>query len=385
MQPASSSPSGHASPPVLAGASVEAIAFADLEGWAADDHASAWRVWLTSCRRLLGDPRPRAARTGLPADSHLRQVCADGLDAGALDGSAARRFFETRFQAWQVTPDGGRPFFTGYYEPEVDGSLVREGAFQTPVLGRPPDLVSNPGGESGSSDDGPSAGRRGLCGGLEPYPDRRAIDSGALDRFDLALLYLADPVDRFFLQVQGSGRVRLPDGRVVRLAYDGRNGQPYTPIGRIVADMTGTPRPAMTMPVLRAWLHRDAAAAREIMWQNRSFVFFRKADELDPALGPIGGEGVPVTPDRSLAIDRSVWPYGTPVFVGTTVPAGPDGALQPFRRLMVAQDTGSAIIGPARADIFFGSGPAAGAVAGSMRHEGSFVVLWPEAGPVVNR
>ena len=208
------------------------------------------------------------------------------------------------------------------------------------------------------------------------YPDRTAIEEGALAGQGLERAYLADPVDRFFLQVQGSGRVRLSDGRVLRLAYSGRNGHPYTPIGRVVADLAGIPRPEMTMQRLRAWLARDADAARRVMRENRSFVFFRVASELDPAAGPIGGEGIPLAPGRSLAIDRTIWPYGVPVFVSTEVPA-PDGS-EPFRRLMIAQDTGSAIVGPARGDIFFGSGDAAGESAGAMRAGGDFVVLWPK-------
>jgi len=175
-------------------------------------------------------------------------------------------------------------------------------------------------------------------------------------------------------------RVRLPGGGVVRLSYAGRNGHPYTGIGRVVADWTGTPRSEMSMAKLRSLLARDAGWARDVMHQNKSFVFFKFAD-LDPDLGPIGGQGLPLTPLRSIAVDRTLWPYGLPVFIDTALPDVPGVRKGPVRRLTIAQDTGSAILGAARADIFFGSGNEAGAVAGAVRHRGSFTVLWPKAAP----
>ncbi|MDQ0472526.1 murein transglycosylase A [Labrys wisconsinensis] len=362
--------------PVVTGAGVEPVAFADLPGWAADDHGQAWRAWMASCRASAGKAAP--SRAGRPAPARLAALCRAGLRAGVRDAAAARRFFQRHFAAFRITPEGGAGFFTGYYEPEVVGSLTRSARFATPLYGRPADLVTFDQGKAPAGLEGYAAARRTAAGGLEPYPDRAAIEDGALDGQGLERAFLADPIDRFFMQVQGSGRLRLPDGRVLRLAYDGRNGQPYTAIGRIAADRSGVPRSSMTMDVLRAWLAEDAGRARTVMRENRSFVFFRIATELDPALGPIGGEGVPLTPLRSLAVDRAVWPYGLPVYVDAELP-GAGGAVEPFRHLMIAQDTGSAIVGPARGDIFFGPGEAAGARAGLTRHPGSFVVLWPKA------
>jgi membrane-bound lytic murein transglycosylase A len=357
------------------GATVEAVTFAALPGWADDDHGAAFATFLVSCRALAVGAAP--LRAGLAPSKALEAVCRMALAEPPSTPFAARRFFETRFTPWRVHPALGGAFFTGYYEPEVEGSLTRTGRFATPILDRPPDLVTLPRDASpppGLEDY--SAARRRPDGALEVYPDRAAIEAGALDRFALVRAYVADPVDRFFMQVQGSGRIRLPDGGTVRLAYSGRNGHPYTPIGRLVADREGIPRSDMTMDVLRAYLAKDPERASAVMRENHSFVFFRLAPELDPALGPIGGQGVPLTPGRSLAVDRSLWPYGLPVFVDAALPPGP-GLPQPFRRLMVAQDTGAAIVGPARADIFFGAGRAMGAIAGAVRHGGEFVVLWP--------
>jgi membrane-bound lytic murein transglycosylase A len=184
------------------------------------------------------------------------------------------------------------------------------------------------------------------------------------------------------MQVQGSGRLRLPKGSVVRYAYAGKNGQPYSAIGKAVAARLNVPPREITMASLRAFLAADPAVAREVMQENKSFVFFKIAPFLGPEAGPIGGEGLPVTPLRSIAIDRSIWPYGLPVFVDTAIPDVGGGVKpQVIRKLMIAQDTGSAILGAARADIFFGSGDKAGAIAGAVRHGGEFYVLWPKVLP----
>jgi membrane-bound lytic murein transglycosylase A len=366
------------SPPALPeGTEAERVDLASLPGWREDDTFASWSTWLSSCRAQGGGAKALRPAT---RSTRLAQVCAEALASGISTSSRARHFFETRFFAFRVRPRSGEGFFTGYYEPEVRGSLVATSRFKVPIYDRPAELVTLEPGAVPPGLEGLVAARRRSDGTLEAFPDRAAIETGALEGLGLERLYVEDPVDRFFLQVQGSGRVRLTDGRIVRLAYSGRNGHPYTPIGRVVADLIGMPRPAMTMQVLRAWLAEDAAAARRVMRENRSFVFFRIAAELDADAGPIGGEGIPLTPLRSLAVDRSLWPYGVPVFVSTEVPS-PGGGTVPLRRLMIAQDTGSAIVGPARGDVFFGSGDAAGERAGAMRATGDFIVLWPGSGP----
>ena len=366
-----------AAPPVPDGIRVERLPFADLPGWAGDDHAAAWQVFLGSCRSVI-DETP-SLRQGLTPPQPLIDRCREALAVGATGASQAKLFFEERFEAWKILGPEGHAFFTGYYEPEVEGSLVREGRYQSPLYGRPDDLVSFEPGQSPPGLDTYAAARRRPDGGLEPYADRKAIEDGALDGKGLERAWLADPVDRFFMQVQGSGRVRLPGGGVVRLSYAGRNGHPYTGIGRVVADWTGTPRSEMSMAKLRSLLARDAGWARDVMHQNKSFVFFKFAD-LDPELGPIGGQGLPLTPLRSIAVDRTLWPYGLPVFIDTALPDVPGVRKGPVRRLTIAQDTGSAILGAARADIFFGSGEHAGSRAGRVRHAATMFVLVPLSG-----
>lgn len=372
------------SPQLPADAKAELVPFRKLPGWSHDDHGEAWRVWLASCRSQA-ENNP-ALNAGVPVPASLAKLCRDALKRGALKGQAARAFFQTHFNAWRITtqkgkgPTGGKAFYTGYYEPEIKGSLVREGVFQTPLYDRPADLVSFEPDAVPAGFEGYSAARRKLDGSLEVYPDRKAIEDGALEGKGLEIAFLADPVDRFFMQVQGSARLRLPSGSVVRFAYAGKNGQPYSAIGKAVAARLNVPPRDVTMAGLRAFLARDPQVAREVMQENKSFVFFKVAPFLGPDAGPIGGEGLPVTPLRSIAIDRKIWPYGLPVFVETAIPDVGGGVKpQPIRKLMIAQDTGSAIIGPARADIFFGSGDKAGAVAGAVRHGGGFYVLWPKS------
>lgn len=240
---------------------------------------------------------------------------------------------------------------TGYYEPELRGALVRGGAFQVPLLALP---------------DGPG-----------PWPDRAAIEDGALDGIARPLVFVDDPVDAFFLHIQGSGRIRLPDGRVLRLGYAGQNGHPYRAIGRALIERGEIAPEAMSMQAIRGWLAAaPPAAAAALMRGNPSFIFFRVLAGLDPGAGPLGAQGVPLTPGRSLAVDPALVPYGAPVFLRSAHPL--TGA--PLLRLVVAQDTGGAIRGPGRGDLFWGWGPAAAAAAGAMRAPGELIVLRPRPG-----
>ena len=187
---------------------------------------------------------------------------------------------------------------------------------------------------------------------------------------------MRDAVEAFLIQVQGSAQVEFPDGRRARLAYDGRNGMPYTSIGRILIEAGEIAERDMSLANLKAWLRRDGERGLDVMRRNRSFVFFKLVDDFDPALGPVAGAGVPLTPLRSIAIDRTIWAYGLPFWIDAELPWA-DETPRPFRRLMIAQDTGSAIVGAARADLFLGSGEAAGARAGAIRHRAELIVLLP--------
>jgi membrane-bound lytic murein transglycosylase A len=285
----------------------------------------------------------------------------------------ARRFFELRFRPFRVVPKEGAGFLTGYYEPCVPASMVETNEFRWPILARPPDLVTfAPGAAPVGFPEGVSGARRLGDASLVPYADRARIEAERLN----PIVWLRDAVEAFLVQVQGSAQVEFPDGRRARLAYDGRNGLPYTSIGRTLIDTGEIPERAMSLAALKAWLRSDGERGLALMRRNRSFVFFELVDDFDPALGPVAGAGVALTPLRSIAVDRTIWAYGLPFWIDAELPWA-DETPRPFRRLTIAQDTGSAIVGPARADLFFGSGEEAGARAGAIRHKGEVVVLLP--------
>ena len=360
--------------PLPDGARAEPATPAGIAGWRQDDQGEAFAVFARGC---MAEPPLRQA---VPLPKGLAAACEKAkalAAAGPVKAGPARDFFERNFSFWRIRPAGAETgFTTGYFEPEFQGSLTRSDAFPTPLYARPKDLVTRlPEDDWPGLDKALSAARR-TGKGLEPFPDRAAIEDGALDGQGLEILWLRDPVDRFVLQVQGSGRVRLPDGRVTRLVYSGRNGLPYTSLGRVLSQRENIPPEQMTMDRLVARLKADPVFARDLIRLNRSFVFFARRDDLPAEAGPIGGAGLPLTPLRSIAIDRNVWPYGLPVWIDATIPDGKDGAA-PLARLTIAQDTGSAILGPARMDLFVGSGAAAGHRAGLIRHPVSFTVLWP--------
>jgi len=275
--------------------------------------------------------------------------------------------------------NGPAALLTGYYEPELAASRTRHDQFQTPIYGLPENLVSVDLGDFRNE----LRGERiiGCAGGhrLLPCPARAAIDAAGLKQGEV-LFYAADPVAVFFLHIQGSGRVRLEDGSLVRVAYAGQNGRPYKAIGRTLIERRLLPRNGMSMQILRDWLHRNPSQAREIMETDQSYVFFKDASLGDPALGSPGSEGVPLTPGASLAIDPRVHPYGLPIYVAATRPdANPDKPEQAFNRLLIAQDSGGAIRGPARGDVFWGFGNDAESIAGRMKATGRFFVLLPTA------
>ncbi|TDR87174.1 murein transglycosylase A [Enterovirga rhinocerotis] len=330
------------------------LSFSDLPGWRDDDVAAALSAFRRSC--VAASARCRAAQ-----------------QAALSGGEAPRRFFETWFRPVEIAADG---FLTGYFEPEVPGSLVPDAVHTMPLRSRPPSLVMKGAGTPSGwpADPAGLVAARRTAKGYAPMPDRAAIEAGALDGEARPIVYL-DPVDAFMIHVQGSARVRLADGRVLRVGYDGKNGYPYTAIGRVLAEREGIPPAQVTADRLWAWLKAHPAKAPAIMRANRSFIFFRWL-QTDPSLGPIGGSGLPLTAGRSLAVDRKVWPYGTPVWLEADLPH-PDGGTRRLRRLVVAQDTGTAIVGRARGDLFFGSGDQAGREASIVRHPVRWIVLRP--------
>jgi len=369
-------PEADAAARLAAQARLEALSFKDPESWAEDDHAAAFKAFLRSCRAL--DSSSAELRPAQAPGQGLLAVCRAALKTESPSRAEARRFFETHFQPFAVHPHSGKGFLTGYYEPEFLGSRTPDATYKVPLLARPDDLVTIPQGETLPGIDSNLQAARRTPKGYEPYPDRAAIEDGALGSLAKPIVYLREPGEAFIIHVQGSSRIRLTDGSVMRVAYAGRNGRPYTSIGRVLVQRGEMDLETMTLAKLMGWLKDHPGPARELMRQNRSYIFFREADELAPEDGPIGGAGFPLMPGRSLAVDRGLWGYSLPFWLEGELPFTLENS-EPLRRLMIAQDTGSAIVGPARGDFFFGSGEEAGIRAGLLRHATRFVVLKPKA------
>jgi peptidoglycan lytic transglycosylase A len=358
----------------------EPVEWGELEGWASDDHAAAFAAFLGSCRTLQ-NRRRQSARDLTPIPVALKDICDDARQAIPLDEEGARRFFEDHFRPIRINRLGDTDgFLTGYYEPIIAGSRVPTGEFTGPLYRRPPNLV--PAGRRKLGDAFPSkgvfVGRRVGRRKIVPYYDRGQIEDGALDGWHLEICYLHDQVDVLFAQIQGSARIRLEDGAVLRVNYDSHNGWPYTPVGRVLVDQKMLSREQVSMQSIRDWMEANADQAKEVRRQNKSYVFFRITD-LATEDEAVGGQGVPLMPGRSIAIDRALHAYGTPFFIQAELPIANQKTGTKFDRLMIAQDTGSAIVGPARADIYFGAGDEAARIAGRIKNPGTFVMLVPRA------
>lgn len=367
------SPPGAASPAKPQAAArliLRALPFSALPGWTDDRHDEALAAWRRSCARLAKRP-PGASLGGGGIAGTVGDWQAVCQAASRVRPGAARAFFETRFKPHLATapgqPDG---LFTGYFEAELRGSRRRQGAYRIPLYARPPDLVTVDLGRFRDTWKGRRTAGRVTGGRLVPYESRAAIDGGALGGRGLELAWVDDPVDAFFLHIQGSGRVRLDDGGTIRVGYAGHNGHPYVAIGRELIAAGEIPRDQVSMQTIRAWLAANPARAGEMMARNASYVFFR----ILKGGGPVGSEGSVLTPGRSLAVDRRHVPLGVPLWLDTTDPRAPSVAL---RRLVVAQDTGGAIKGPVRGDLFWGFGAAAADAAGRMKERGRYYLLLP--------
>ncbi len=352
------------------------VRFDDLKGFGTGDHAGALEVFRTSAKAVVESRPPQ--RPAVPVFAGLRSICQSAIDLGpAVTDQAARRFFTDNFVPHHLGDDA---FFTGYYEPIVEGSLGETATFTAPLLARPPDLKT-----FASDEPRPdwardlAAARVGPDGTLCPYPTRAAIEARVGSDGFRPLVWLRDWTEVFLIQVQGSARVRLPDGHMLRMTYAGRNGHPYTSIGRLLVENGAIPLETMSLERLKAWLRGSGQApgeaGRTLMQRNASYIFFAIEPEADD-VGPTGGAGVPLTARRSIAVDRALWCYGLPFWIDAALPTQ-SGAATPFRHLTIAQDTGSAIVGAARVDLFLGSGADAGARAGDLRHHGKLVVLLP--------
>lgn len=357
------------------------IAYEKLSGWRSDNPFAAVIAFRRSCEKLLRRPgqSPIGAHDVYGTTDDWRMAC----DAAETFGETsspddARRFFEAWFQPFAVTSDDETDgLFTGYYEPLLRGSKSKGGAFAVPLYLPPEDLVKIDLGKFDPDLSGRSI--RGRIDGQEfiPYFSRDDIVQGALEDRELELVWVDDEIEKFFLQIQGSGQVRLDDDTVIRVGYADQNGLPYRAIGRDLIEIGALTPETVSLQSIRKWLQANPEHARDIMARNKSYIFFRENNELDPTDGPLGAQNVPLTAGRSLAVDPRHVPLGAPLWLDTTAP-WPSGE-RPLRRLMVAQDTGGAIKGVIRGDVFWGAGERAEAVAGHMKSKGRFFVLVPRA------
>jgi membrane-bound lytic murein transglycosylase A len=343
----------------LANAQIETLDFAALAGWKDDDHVAAFDAFKKSCAAILqGSKAMRAAR---PIYGGLFTVCDRAKALGAPDREAARGFFEANFKAVRVAPPGQTEgFFTGYYEVEVEGSRVPTAEFNVPLYTAPAATVKNK--------------KSKVFADL----DRAKIEDGALKGKKLEICYVKSPIDAFFAQIQGSTRVKLDTGPELRLNYIASNGHPYTPVGKFLIDRGIIAKEDMSMDRIRDWMVANPDEGKDLRRKNRSFVFFQETT-LGAQDECLGAQGVPLTPGRSLAVDKRIHVYGTPIWIDAELPIGSEKPDTKFQHLMVAQDTGSAIVGPARADIYFGHGEEISHIAGRIKQYGQFVMLVPRS------
>lgn len=344
-------------------ASFKTLDFSAIPGWGQDNLVEVWPAFKVSCAAMSNK-----------ADWH--DLCAIALTVDGSSDAAVRQFFESFFNPYQViNPDGtDTGLITGYYEPLLRGARQRGGVFQTPLYLPPSDLLTID--MAGLYPELKGMRLRGRVVGnkVVPYPSRAdLLQSGALSGKEIC--WVDDSVDAFFLQVQGSGRVFMPDTKeIIRVAYADQNGQPYKSIGRYLVDIGELKLEQASAQGIKNWISTHPGRENEVLNANPSFVFFKEEKLIDPSRGPNGAQGVPLTEKRSMAIDAKYLPLGAPVFINTTQP----NSDVPIKRLMMAQDTGGAIRGAVRADFYWGFGAQAGEMAGSMKQRGMLWVLWPK-------
>jgi membrane-bound lytic murein transglycosylase A len=359
----------------LADSQLEPVKWTELAGWTADDHLAAFAAYQTSCQALR---KTRRTDDGGEIHAALGNACRNAMGLRPRDAHTARSFFEQNFQPVRIARLGEREgLLTGYFEPIVVGSRFPSPEFHVPVYRRPRDLVAA-GYKPGSvafPNKGVRIGRRNENNELVPYYDRGAIEAGALDGQKLEICWLKDPLDLLAIQIEGSARVILEDGTPLRISYDSHNGYRYSSMERVLIERNLISRQDMSTQRIRRWMAAYPDEAAKVRATNRSYMFFRITG-LSNEGEPVGAQGVPLTPGRSVAVDR-LHEYGTPFFIEAHLPIENAKSVSPFGRLMIAQDTGSAVVGPARADLYWGAGDEAGRLAGRIRHPGRFAMLLP--------
>lgn len=354
------------------------LKWSEVVGWADDDPLPAFKTFRASCKPIAAQKGPLAESKAL--GTSLRDPCIAARAEDISDSAKAREFFERNFTPLQISRIGeDAGFVTGYYEPIVDGSRTQTDVYNVPVYRRPSNLFVR--GYSQANASMPNKGQVFRKIGrrkLVPYYDRAEIEDGAIAGRGLEVVWLKSQTDLLFIQIQGSARIKLEDGSMVRINYDAHNGYPYTPVGRVLIERNIVPKDQMSMQKIREYMEQNPDGAKELRRFNRSYVFFREV-KLAADDEAVGAQGVPLTAGRSIAVDKSLHVYGTPFFIEGNLPIESDTSNTPFRKLMIAQDTGSAIIGPARADIYFGAGADAGRVAGRLKNPARFVMLLPNS------
>ena len=345
-----------------------------LPGWNNDKVLNAFPALQKSCRSILKKlNRRQSSKKKLKKHSSWQNVC-DQITTNSFGEDSFREFLKSKFNAYQIRYRGSdEGLFTGYYEPTLNGSLKLSREYKTPIYPKPTDLIHVNLGEWKESLNNSRILGRVVGNKLKPYFSRSDISKGALDREITPILWLKSEIDAFFLHIQGSGRVVLPDGEVYRLGYAGKNGRKYYPIGRYLLEIGAIPKENISMQSIKKWLRENPGKKKDVMNMNPSYVFFRKLNGND---GPIGAQGVVLTSGRSLAVDRHYSKLGAPVWLSANFE---DEEGKKLQRLMVAQDTGGAIKGPIRGDVFWGSGKIAERLAGIMKAKGSMYVFYPKS------
>jgi membrane-bound lytic murein transglycosylase A len=360
--------------PVSEELKLQVVNFSALPNWKKEDFKDLAQAYNRSCNRLLKkDSQKSFSKNNVFGKIQEWQIaCRKFKNVAKNNAIVIRQFFETNFVPHQVM--AGREtegLFTGYYEASLKGSRIRKGGYQYPLRARPNDLVMVDLGEFRDELKGQRIAGRVKGGKLKPYETHAEITQGKLPKAqDKTLLWVDSAVDAFFIQIQGSGIVSMDDGSVVRVGYAGQNGHPYYAIGRELIKRGALTKNNVSMQSIRRWLETNPNQANEIMTTNKSYVFFTEVD----GDGAIGGEGIPLTAMRSLAIDHSILPYGMPAYISVEHPTQKS---QRIDRLMMAQDTGGAIRGPVRGDFFWGYGPKAESLAGEMKSKGRYWLLLP--------
>lgn len=352
--------------------------FSALPGWDEDD-PTPLMAGMARCRDHIRNVKAyKTGSLGITAGELLTLL--DAADAEKPEGAAAvRAFFEAQCVPFGIEKaDGSAGFVTAFYEPEVAVKAEPDADYRYPFYRRPDDLVDVD--DANRPDGYPQGYAFGLLkdGVIVEHPDRGEIERGCLDGRGLEIAYARSKVDVFFAHVQGAARLVYPDGSVMRITYAAKTGHPFSAIGKLLIDRGEIDAATVSMASIRDWLAQHADQVDDVLWHNRSFIFFKEAAVEGLALGPIGAAKVPLIAGRSLAVDRMIHTFGLPFFISSDSLTHMDGG-KPFRRLMLALDTGTAIVGPARGDIFTGSGDAAGALAGHVRNAATFHILIPKA------